>query len=300
MTARQWAALLLLSMMWGGSFLFMRVAAPQLGPVLLVEARTLVAGLLLVAVGVWQGSLPDPRRDWRSYLLVGALNSAAPFVLISTAELHITASLAATLNATTPLFGALVGAFWMRESLGGAKLGGLLLGFAGVAVLVGLGPVGLSHEVMVGIGASLLAAMCYGFSAVLIKQRGLSASPLGLAAHSQLAAALLLAPAVPFTLPAVWPSTAAIACTLALALLSTALGYILYFGLIGSAGPTRAMMVTYLSPVFGMLWGWGLLGEPLGVSSFVGLGTVLASVGLVSGAKPSVQAPADLQRLGEV
>lgn len=232
MAPRDLSALLLLSALWGGSFLLMRVAAPVLGPVVLIELRVLIAGLALLAYALAARSVPAARAHWMPLLTVGLLNSALPFTLIAAAELHLSASLAATLNATTPLFGALVAAIGLRETVTPGKVTGLLLGLAGVAVLVGLGPVTLSAVTLVSIGASLLAALLYSVAAVYIKVNLKGVAPLSLALYSQLFAAGLLLPAVPFAPPQGSPSGLVVACVLALGLLSTALAYLLYFGLI--------------------------------------------------------------------
>lgn len=285
MSPRDLTALFFLSALWGGSFLFMRIAAPVLGPVLLIELRVLIAGLALLTFALLTRSLSGLRSHWRHFLVIGAFNSALPFTLIATAELHVTASLAATLNATTPLFGVLVAAVGLREGVTLGKGAGLLLGLVGVMVLVGLGPVTLTPIVLLSIGASLLGALSYGIAAVYTKVHMRGVSPFALALYSQLLAALVLLPLVPFGPPVEVASLSAMVVTsvLALALLSTAVAYLLYFSLIQRVGPTKAMMVTYLSPAFGLLWGTLVLGEPLTLWSFGGFGLILASVALVTG-----------------
>lgn len=285
MTPKDLTALLVLSALWGGSFLFMRVAAPVLGPVVLIELRVLIAGLALLAFALMTRSLPEFRSRWKHFLVIGVINSALPFALIATAELHLTASLAATLNATTPLFGALVAAFWLGERLTWGKGAGLLLGLLGVVVLVGLGPVTLTPAVWLSIGASLLGALSYGVAAVYTRVNMQGTPPFALALYSQLLAAGVLLPGVPFTWPNQSPLAGVIASVLALALPSTAVAYLLYFGLIGRVGPTKAMMVTYLSPAFGILWGALLLREPLSVWTFVGFGLILVSVAMITGVR---------------
>ena len=198
------AALLILAAFWGGSFMFIRVAAPVMGPVALMEARVLIAGLVLLAYGLATRALPPWRPLWRQALVVGALNSAFPFLLIAWAELVLPASLAATLNATTPLFGSLIAALVLGEAVTPGKLAGLLMGVAGVGILVGLGPLPLSGAVLMAVGASLLAALLYGIAATYVRKTP-QASPLAMATYSQLAAALILAPLLPFGWPAAMP-----------------------------------------------------------------------------------------------
>jgi drug/metabolite transporter (DMT)-like permease len=283
MSRKDVVTLLFLSALWGGSFLFMSIAAPALGPVLLIELRVLIAGVALLGYTALTGKLSGLRENWRQYLVIGAINSAIPFVLISTAELHLPASLAATLNATTPLFGAVVAGLWMGEALTVKKIGGLLSGFMGVVVLVGLGPLPINQTILWSIGASLLAALTYGVAAVYIKVKIKGGNPQSLAAYSQLFAALILLPLVPFSLPNRFPSTLVIVSVLALALLCTALAYLLFFHLIFSVGPTKTTMVTYLAPAFGMLWGSFFLKESLGIGNVIGFGLILTSLVLVTG-----------------
>lgn len=282
MTLKDTGALLLLSALWGGSFLFMRIAAPALGPILLIALRVGIAAAALLGYGLLTRRLPSLGQAWRQYLVVGIINSALPFVLISTAELHLPASVAGVLNATTPLFGALAASLWLGERLSPTKLGGLLLGFAGVVVMVGLYPMGVTTETLLSVGASLLAAISYGLAAVYTRRALPGGQPFALATYSQMFAALVLLPIVPFAMPQQAPSGLVIGSVLALSLLSTAFAYVLYFHLIVTVGPTKATMVTYLAPAFGMLWGSLFLQEPLGLGTFAGFALILASVALVN------------------
>jgi drug/metabolite transporter (DMT)-like permease len=282
MTTRDFLILLALSSLWGGSFLFMRIAAPELGPLLLIELRVGIAALALLLYTTLTQNIPALGKNWKHFLVVGVINSAIPFVLIATATLHITAGLAATVNATTPLFGALISSWWLKEPLTFRKIIGLILGFLGVAVLVGLGPLPITSQVLLACVLSLLAAISYGFGAVYTKAKLPKASPLALATYSQLFAALALLPTVPFVLPKQMPSTLTIGSTLALALLCSAVAYLLYFRLIQTVGATKTTMVTYLAPAFAIVWGVLFLHERLGLGSFLGFAFILASVALVS------------------
>jgi len=271
--------LLTLSALWGGSFLFLRLASPVLGPVLLIELRVLLAGLALLGYGLATGRLRRPLR-WRPLMVVGVLNSAVPFTLIAFAELRLPASVAATINALTPSWSVLASVLWLGAALTATRGLGLLVGVAGVAVLVGLGPLAPTPGVLVSIGASMLAAACYGFAAVYASRRVAGETPLAVATYSQLAAAAALLPLVPFA-PARQPvGVGTVATVLALALLCTALAYLLYFGLIARAGATRATTVTYLAPAFGVLWGAIFLGEPLSRGTLLGLALILGGVAL--------------------
>ena len=279
------ARLLVLAALWGGSFIFSRVAAPVLGPVVLVTIRVLLAGAALLVYALVTRSELELRARWRQYLIIGALNSAIPFVLISTAELQLPASLAAILNATSPLFGAVIAAIWIKDSLTRRKITGLVLGLIGVSVLVGWSPTKLTPVVLLAVGASLLGAAFYGLASVYTKAKVVGAQPIGMATGSQLAAGLLLLPFVPFSIPDGRPSITVVLCVLALALLCTALAYLLYFRLIVDVGPAKALTVTFLVPIFGTLWGALFLGEHVTFSTLLGCGVVLAGTTLVTGVR---------------
>ena len=300
MNTKQIGALLLLSALWGGSFLFMRIAAPVLGPVLLIELRVLIAGVALLVYMLVTRSAFDLRARWKHYLVIGIINSAIPFTLIATAELYLTAGLAATLNATSPLFGAVVAAIWINEALTKKKVIGLALGLLGVSILVGWSPFPFSLTLAVSVAASLAAAACYGIGGVYTKVYMQGASSKAVATCSQLGAALVLLP-LTFVAPSRHaPTPIVLLAVVALALLCTAVAYLLYFWLIEHAGPTRALTVTFLAPIFGVLWGTVLLSEPLSLSTFVGFGIILMGTGFVTGVrlrkKPIIPAVEQKQR----
>jgi drug/metabolite transporter (DMT)-like permease len=285
MKAPDLARLLVLAALWGGSFIFIRIAAPVLGPIVLVTIRVLLAGAALLVYALVTRSELELRVRWRQYLTIGALNSAIPFVLISTAELQLPASLAAILNATSPLFGAVIAAIWIKDLLTRRKITGLVLGLMGVSVLVGWSPTKLTPVVLLAVGASLLGAAFYGLASVYTKAKVVGAQPIGMATGSQLAAGLLLLPFVPFSIPDGRPSITVVLCVLALALFCTALAYLLYFRLIVNVGPAKALTVTFLVPIFGTLWGALFLGEQVTLSTLLGCGVVLAGTALVTGVR---------------
>lgn len=293
MNAKDGAALLVLSAIWGGAFLFIRIAVPVLGPVALVELRVLIAGivLLLCVLAIRKRLDLRARARWRHYLMVGILNSAIPFVLISTAELNLTAGLAAILNATSPLFGAIVAAIWIKEALTTKKVIGLLLGLLGVAVLVGWSPIPFSAILALSITASLTAAAFYGLAGVYTKVNAQGASPLALATCSQLGAALFLAPFTVAVPPQHPPTRTVILAVVTLGVLCTAVAYLLYFRLIANIGPTRALTVTFLVPFFGVLWGIVFLREPLTWSTILGFAIILSGTGFVTGILGSRKTP---------
>jgi drug/metabolite transporter (DMT)-like permease len=283
MGARDLAALILLGALWGASFIFIRVGVPVLGPFVLMDLRVLLAAAALVLGAVAVGRLPKLRSHWRRFLVLGFLNAAVPFTLIAASEINLTASLAAILNSTTPLFTAVVAAVWIGEALTPRRIFGLLLGIVGVALVVGWTPLTLSPVVLLSIGASLAAALSYGFGGVYAKRAFSGLPPLSMAIGQQTWAGLLLLLPSAVSLPGEAPSSAVVLSVLALALLSTALAYLLYFRLITSVGPTSTLTVTFLVPVFGLLFGALFLGEPVGAGMLVGLGVILSSVTLVTG-----------------
>lgn len=282
MSPKDLLALVVLAATWGGSFLFIRVAVPAYGPLPLAAARVGLAALVL-----WGGMRLLGRRialgaHWRPLLVLGFLNAALPYALISAAELHLTASFAAMLNATIPLWSVAFGVFWLGERVTPGRAAGLVVGLAGVGVLVGWSPVAMTREVLLGVAAMLVATASYAASGVWVKQR-LAGVPAPVAAlGQQLGALAWLAIPAASQLPRVAPTLPATSALLALALLSTAGAYVLYFRLIATLGPTRMSTVAYLFPVFGSLWGVAFLGERVTAGMFAGFAIILASVLLVN------------------
>jgi len=283
MTLADWRRLLLLAALWGGSFIFIRVVAPVLGPIATVEARVLLAGVTLFLYARAIKAELGLRAWWRQYFVIGALNAAIPFALIAAAELHLTASMAAILNATTPLFGAVISSIWLKDRLTGSKLGGIALSIAGVAVLVGWSPLTYNLTTVLSIGASLLAAALYGLAGTYTKAKVKDAPALGMAVGGQLWASAVIAPALPFAWPAAHPSSAVIICATMLGLLSTAVAFVLFYRLVVDVGPTRALTVTFLTPIFGVIWSALFLGEPLSAGKIAACAIILAGTAFVTG-----------------
>lgn len=282
MTPKDLAALFTLGALWGGSFLFIRLAAPALGPFPLAAGRVTLAALVLWLGLRAFGQRPRLRPYAARLLVLGALNASLPFALIAGAELHLTASLAAMLNATVPLWGAVFGVAWLGERVTPRRAAGLLLGVVGVGVLVGWSPVALTRTTVLSVAAVLVATCSYALAGVWAKRRLSDAPPTTLALGQQVgAAAWLVAPAL-WQLPSAPPTRTAVLALLALVLLSTTVAYVLYFRLIASVGPTKTNTVTYLLPVFGTLWGAMFLGETVTRGMVAGLALVLASVMLVN------------------
>ena len=261
MRASDMVRLLILAALWGASFLGLRIVAPTLGAIVTAEARVAIAGLALIA---WCAIVRVPlgwrQNAWR-LIVVGIFNSAIPFALFAFAVKTLPAGYAAILNATSPLFGAMIASLWLREALGGRRLLGIVFGVAGVACLVKLGPVALTGEVLIACAACLAAACCYGFAGNYTKQLARPIAPTAMATGSQITAAIALLPLIPFDPVRVVPTHAIVIIVAALGIGSTAIAYLLYFRLIRNVGATRALTVTFLVPLFAVAWGWALLDE---------------------------------------
>lgn len=275
--------LVLLAAIWGASFLFIRVAAPVLNPVVLVELRAVLAGVALALYAAAVRRLPTLHGRWGHYLGLSALNAAIPFTLVAAASLSLPASNVAILNATTALFTAVVATAWRRDRLPPRQVLGLGLGVVGVAVLVGWDPRPVTGEALLAAGAVLLAALSYAFGAVFPARYLPGAPPLALALGQQAGTGLLLVAPAAATAPTDWPAATVVLCVMALALLSTAFAYVLYFHLLARVGPANTNTVTILVPLFAVLWSALFLSEPIDRGTLAGLVIVLSSVGLVTG-----------------
>jgi drug/metabolite transporter (DMT)-like permease len=281
------ARLLLLAGLWGGSFAFIRVAVPAFGPLWLAFARVALAFLALLALAFARRAIPPFLTHWRDYVVIGVVNSALPFALFCFAEQYVGAAVAAILNATSPFFAAAVAAVWLREPLSRRKLGGMALGLVGVVLIMGWSPQPLAGMMLPATLACLGAALCYGVASVYVKRRMADTPSFAIALYSQFTAAAVLAPALPFV-PGPGPLTAlVVGNALALALASTALAYLLYFRLIATIGPPRALTVTFLIPVFGVLWGFLFLGEAVSANTLSGCAFILGGTWLAVRSAPA-------------
>jgi drug/metabolite transporter (DMT)-like permease len=286
MTIRQLTMLTALAALWGASFLFIRVAVGSLGPVALPAARVSCAGVVLGAVALASGTPTAVHARWREYLVLGALASAIPFTLISVAEVTLTAGVASILNATPPLWSAIIAVPLLKEPLTGRLVVGLALAFAGVSLVVGLAPVSIDPQFLLAVAAMLASGLCYAASGHYVHLRLKDESPLALATVQQLTAALLLSPAIAIVPLRHEPSSAVLAAVAALALACTALAFPLYFRLLAEVGTTRAQSVTFLVPLFGVLWGALFLDERLRLIEGLGTIVLLWGVALVTGVLP--------------
>ncbi|GAB5493143.1 MAG: DMT family transporter [Phototrophicaceae bacterium] len=291
-------ALILLGAIWGASFLFIREAAHDFGPIVLMFLRVFLAGLVLIPIAPFL--LRNRKRlnksellsYWKQFLIMGAFNSAIPFTLIAFSELTITASLASILNSLTPLCTAIIAAIWVGEKLTGQKISGAVLGIIGVMVLVGGSPLDLNNEFLLAVVASIGAAVCYGIGTVYASRHITGLPAIQASIGQLLGASLILALPSVATVPDTMPSMRAIISLVALILLSTSFAYLIYFYLLRQVGPTRTASVTFLVPVFGTIWGIVFLDEPFSWGMLLGMAIILLSVGLVLGAKFEKKKPA--------
>ncbi|XEA92531.1 DMT family transporter [Xanthomonas sp. DAR 80977] len=276
--ARDWRTpleLAFLGVVWGCSFLFMRVAAPQFGTYALVELR-LALGTAVLLPFLWLARARFPLRRWPTLAAIGVLNSALPFLLFAWGAQHAPAAIGAICNAMTVLFTALIAFLFFGEKIGTRRALALLVGFVGVLVLATGKSAGLSVGPAAFAGAT--ASLLYGIGYNLVKRHMGDLPPAAAAASTLGCSALLLAPLAWTHWPAAPVPARAWACAGALGVLCTGLAFLMYYRLIQRIGPARASTVTYLIPVFGALLAWSILGEPLTWSMLLAGALILGSV----------------------
>ncbi len=254
-----------LAAIWGSSFLFMRLAVVEFGPVATAAVRVAIAAAFLLPLMLWKGHGPVFRRRWATVCAIGVINSGIPFLLFSFALLSITTGLSGILNATVPLFGAVVAWLWLKDRPTGSRIAGLLIGFAGVAMLAwdeaSFKPNAAGIAPAWAVLACLAATVCYAIAASATKRYLSGLPPLVTATGSQVGAAVGLALPAAWTWPRELPGTQAWLALVVVGILCTGVAYILYFRLIEQAGPARALAVTFVVPVFAIFYGVLFLGE---------------------------------------
>lgn len=283
MRQRNLLDLLLLAAVWGGSFLFMRIAVGDFGPIALIELRVGLAALFLLPAALWRGKLPVIARHWKALLVVGTLNAAVPFLLYAYAAQSLGAGFLSVANAVTPVWGAVVGWLWLKDKLPWMRSLGLMIGFLGIVVLVwdklnfqagGTGPAVL---------AAVSAPVFYGIAANWTKRFLTGVDALASATGSMIAASLVLLPLAISAWPEAPASMAAWISTILLAVVCTGAAYIIFFRLIANVGPTGAVSVTFLVPIFGVVWGAWFLDERITPSIAVGAAIILIGTALALG-----------------
>ena len=287
MNARSFAQLLLLGALWGAAFMFMRVAVPEFGAISTAAARVGLACVMMFVVMALLRQSFDFRARWKTYLGIGAVNTAIPFIAYCFAALHIPTGYSAIGNSTTPVWSALIAWLWFKERLGPLKWAGIAFAFSGVLVLVGLQKVALTPMVILGMLAVVLAAAMYATASFLISRYLKGQSGLASATGMVWGATVWLALPGMWFAPAVMPSNQALGALFALSLFCTVVGYIVFFNLIKTIGPQRASSVAFLFPAFAAFWGWLVLNEPITANMLAGMLLVLVGTALVSLGTPS-------------
>ena len=289
MTALEWAMLIALATVWGGSFFFNGVAVRELPVLTIVVARVALAAVILLAVLKLKGeTLPGNRQIWAAFLGMGLLNNAVPFSLIVWGQQHIASGVASILNASTPLFTVLLAHMLTRdEKLTRGKLAGATIGFTGVAVMIGLDALLSPGSGVAAQLACLAGAISYALAGIYGRRfRAMGVSPMATATGQVIASSLLLLPVMlvvdrPWTLAAPGPATAA--ALLGVAAISTAFAYVLYFRLLATAGATNLLLVTFLIPVSAIVLGIMFLGESLLPKHVFGMALIGAGLAAIDG-----------------
>ncbi|MCO7208334.1 MULTISPECIES: DMT family transporter [unclassified Pseudoalteromonas] len=274
--------LFILAAIWGASFLFMRMAANSLGPAVLIELRVGFAAITLFIFALYLRKKLAFATHKKHFFIIGALNSAIPFLLFAYAAQTINASTLSILNSTTPIWGAIVGIIWSKTKPTKSMLLGLLLGLTGVAILVGQNSLTIDSQAITAIVAALCASLSYAIASHYTKHAP-KLSAFDNAHGSMWAASIMVLPLI-FVIPArEMPTNVVMLGVVALGVLCTAVAYILFFRLIDDIGPTSALTVTFLIPLFGIVWGNLILDEQIGPNTLVGALCVIAGTMLVTG-----------------
>lgn len=279
------AKLLILASIWGGSFLFMRIAATPLGPAMLIEARVLFAALTLLIVSIYLKKTLKFTEHTRHFFILGLFNTALPFLLFAYAAQTLNASTLSILNSTAPIWAAIIGAVWTKTPLEKRVVAGLGLGVTGVGVLVGWDAVNIGREAIIPIGAAVCAALSYGIASNYTKTAP-KVEAFSNAHGSMWASVLLVLPFVFFIPVREAPDLTITTSVILLGAVCTGLAYLLYFNLINELGPSPALSVTFLIPVFGILWGHLFLDEHIGINTIFGSIFVIIGTMLVTGLSP--------------
>lgn len=276
--------LVLLAAIWGSSFMFMRLSAPELGAFPLTFARTAIATLFLGAILFFtrRDDIHLMLRHWKLLTIIALTSTAIPFSLWSFISLYLESGPMSILNATTPLFGALIAFLWLKEKLSSGALLGLFLGFIGVCVLMIVPQAGVKLAFLPVLGG-LLATTCYGIAANLSRARAASLRPMVIATGSQLYSSIVLMPLALWHWPVIQPSSTAWLSTLFLAIACTGFAFFLYFKMISEQGITKTLSVTYLIPLFAMLWGSLFMNEAIEFRTLFGGGFILLGVAFTTG-----------------
>jgi len=273
---------LLLATLWSLQYIFMRMSVPTFGSAIVADGRAIFSALFLVPwmLFVLRQDI-GLRPHWRDYLWVALVNNVFPFLCFAYAATGIPASYLAVVNGMVPLWSAVIAAPVLKEPLGARRIAGFVLGVAGVALIVNLGPIELDAHVISAAVAAMAGAFFWGWAGVVIRQRTGRVPAMGLATGSIILCALILSPAwAQLPPPSTW-TPAAVGGLIAVGLLCSGLAYLPFFTLVRDIGPTRTLTVGLAVPVLGIFWGWLLLGETVTLPMLLGAGLVLLALGLV-------------------
>ncbi|TAL05688.1 MAG: DMT family transporter [Chloroflexota bacterium] len=276
---------------FGGSFLFMRVAAPDLPPPVVAFLRIGIAALALLLVSRGP-ALRALRQDWRKFAFLGVFMTGGPFLLFAAAEQTITAGLGAVLNATTPMWTVLIVFFWLKQPLTAARVAAIVIGFAGVGVIVGTEGLRIGPDAWVGVALATLAASLYGIGLTFARRNLSGHEPLELAFGQLAAGAVLLAPFALLTSGSAHPTPASAAAIFGIAIVSTAIAWPLLFSLNRQVGPLATSTIPFLNPIFGVLWGALFLHEAVTPSLLGGGLLVFIALALILDVRPRRAVPA--------
>lgn len=283
MSIRDIVELVLLAALWGGAFILMRVAAPEFGAIALAEVRIATAAVCLLPILLLRSGGSELMRRSKPLFLVGLVNTAIPFALFSYATIYLTGGFVSIVNASAPMWGAMIAWLWLGEHLSRSQFLGLIIGVVGVYVLVGKS-VGIDlSDATIAIAAALAAAFFYGIGANLARKTLPGVDSLTIATGTLVGAALALLPPAIYYWPEAQQTGVAWLSAISMGVACTALAYILYFRLIARIGAARALSVTYLIPVFAVIWGATLIGEQLTIEMTVGCIIILLGTALGTG-----------------
>ena len=283
--------LISLAAIWGGSFLFLRLGAPVLGPVLFIQLRVGLGALFLLVVALIHRKPLELKGNLRHFAILGFFNTGFPFLLFAFGALHITASMESVLNATAAIWGAIISAVWLRVPVSPKAAAGLGLGLFGVAVLVGLDAGHMTQDAWIAVAAGLGAAFSYGLASAYIQKAKRPVSAFANAHGSLWAATLMFVPVSPFFPPLMPVTPLAAVAAVGIGVLCSGIAYMVYFKLLGDIGAAPTLTVSFLIPVFGILWGVLFLHERIGWNMPAGAGLIVIGTALATGFSPRVLFP---------
>ena len=283
MSTRSWLALLFLGSLWGASYMFIKISLEDLSPAMIVFLRTGLAALVLVPLAVHRKALGGLSGALGMIAVLALVQVAAPFLLISAGEQAISSSLTGILVSSTPLFTAVL-AIWVdqAERSTGPRALGLVAGFGGVALLIGVDLGGSSNALLGGIAVAL-AGLGYAIGSFIVKRSSVSLAPVGIAAATMVASTLFVAPLGLIGAPDAMPGLDTVGAMLALGLVGTGLAFAIFYTLTATVGPARVALVTYIAPVFAVFYGSLLLGEQISLGTVAGLALIVGGSWVAAG-----------------